>query len=122
MENTLPSGYTYRPLPDSVTIQLSNIEGLGLFATTKISKDIVLGVSHILCGEELIRTPLGGHINHSSAPNAEVIQHSLLKDRYVLKTIRDIEKEEITLDYNNSVCGLTDKLYNTNPTSCGGGA
>lgn len=122
MKNTLPPGYTYRPLPDSVTTQLSDIEGLGLFATTKISKDIILGVSHILCGEELIRTPLGGFINSSDTPNAEIIPHELIKDRYVLKMLRDVDKEEITVDYNKSVCGLTDKLYSTNPTACGGGA
>ena len=56
---------SYRPLPDCLTIKSSNIEGLGLFATTDIEKNTVLGISHILYQKEYIRTPLGGFINHS---------------------------------------------------------
>ena len=41
----------YRPLPDSLTIKTSSIEGLGLFATKTIAKNTDLGMSHFLYGE-----------------------------------------------------------------------
>ena len=37
----------YKPLPDSLTIKESNIEGLGLFATCSISKGTNLGISDL---------------------------------------------------------------------------
>ena len=41
----------YKPLPDSLTIKGSNIEGLGLFATCSISNETNLGISHIYNAE-----------------------------------------------------------------------
>ena len=37
----------YKPLPKSLTIKQSNIDGLGLFATVDIEKNTTLGVSHV---------------------------------------------------------------------------
>ena len=37
----------YKPLPENITIQKSNIEGLGLFALEFIDKNKTLGVSHV---------------------------------------------------------------------------
>ena len=37
----------YRPLAESLTIGESKIEGLGLFAKTKIINNTVLGISHV---------------------------------------------------------------------------
>ncbi len=38
--------YTYRPLPEELTIKESKIEGLGLFAKEFIPRETMLGVSH----------------------------------------------------------------------------
>ena len=100
---------TYRPLPTWVTIKQSNIEGLGLFATKDIESPLELGITHV--GHEkfengLIRTPLGGFINHSEKPNCELIDHL---DNKHLKVIKDIEAgEELTVKY---------KMYNVSSSS-----
>lgn len=93
---------TYRPLPKYLTIQPSKIEGLGLF-TIKAIRDLdsSIGVTHVFVDEKglVIRTPLGGFINHSDEPNCEVIRH---EGTYVnqLYPIRPIKvNEEITLKY-----------------------
>ena len=91
----------YRPLPHMLTIEKSDIEGLGLFATRDIDHPIELGITHIenknfLNG--LIRTPLGGFINHSTEPNCELIHHL---DKKHLRVIKDIKAgEELTVTYN----------------------
>lgn len=93
----------YKPLPDNVTIRKSEIHGLGLFATKRIAKDDKLGVSHIsIPYMELIRTPLGGFINHSTSPNvyrSPVALQDGMK-QYHLIAKHDIRKgREITLKY-----------------------
>ena len=87
----------YRPLPKSLTIKNSSIDGLGLFATTDIPKKTSLGLSHIKLNGEYIRTPLGGFYNHSDDPNCE----TYTKGEFMfLKTIKDIKNnEEITAKY-----------------------
>ena len=86
----------YRPLPDSLTIMPSKIEGLGLFTLSDISKGENLGLSHIVDLEtgEIVRTPLGGFINHSDTPNAELISCAYTRDIECgvleLKALRDI--------------------------------
>tara|TARA_B000000557_G_scaffold59258_1_gene46056 strand:- start:257 stop:565 length:309 start_codon:yes stop_codon:yes gene_type:complete len=91
----------YRPLPDWVTIKNSGIEGLGLFATRDIEAPLELGITHVSHEKfenGLIRTPLGGFINHSTSPNCELIDH--LENKY-LRVIKDIkEGEELTVTYN----------------------
>ena len=62
----------YKPLPDSVTIKESSIQGLGLFATERISKGTLIGITHHVHSNSqdgVIRTPLGGFGNHSDTPN-----------------------------------------------------
>jgi len=93
----------YRPLPENLTIRKSKIEGLGLFAYRKIPHDTVLGMTHYkkdldIEGEEnLIRTPLGGFINHSEVPNCELID---MGRHYVIKTLKMIKRgEELTVTY-----------------------
>ena len=92
----------YRPLPEYLTIKKSEIEGLGLFTNEGIVNNTELGMTHVyrqrgLDKSELIRTPLGGFINHSDEPNCELI---LLVGEKHLKTIRDIQAgEELTLKY-----------------------
>ena len=87
---------TYRPLPDNLELRPSEIHGYGVFALEDISAGQMLGLSHIQ-SPELIRTPLGGYINHSMNPNCIRI---LEGNRWYLQSIQDIEDgEEITLMY-----------------------
>lgn len=91
----------YRPLPTFLTVKKSKIEGLGLFARSRIKEDEILGITHWKNGEtfkEFIRTPLGGFINHSENPNCEILDTGKY---YVLHTIRSIKRgEELTLKYS----------------------
>ena len=62
----------YKPLPDSLTIKKSPIEGLGLYATKDIKANSFIGLTHIKDKDfdnGYIRTPLGGFYNHSNEPN-----------------------------------------------------
>ena len=87
---------TYKPLPDNLELRPSEIHGYGVFALEDIPAGQMLGLSHIQ-SPELIRTPLGGYINHSMNPNCIRI---LEGNRWYLQTIQDIEEgEEITLMY-----------------------
>ena len=87
---------TYRPLPDNLELKPSEIHGYGVFAVVPISQGESLGLSHINA-PELIRTPLGGYINHSMNPNCMRIQEG---NRWYLTAISDIRVgEEITLMY-----------------------
>ena len=96
----------YNPLPDGLMITKSSIQGQGLVTTKFIDKDVKLGLSHIIVDGEIIRTPLGGFVNHSDEPNCikirgvlgleEVEQHN----KYFLYTLRDIKAwEELTCKY-----------------------
>ena len=87
---------TYKPLPDNLELRPSEIHGYGVFALEDIPAGKVLGLSHIQ-SPELIRTPLGGYINHSMNPNCIRI---LEGNRWYLQSIQDIEEgEELTLMY-----------------------
>ena len=92
----------YRPLPDYLTIKKSKIEGLGLFATQKIDKATVMGITHVTTIEKefshyKIRTPLGGFINHSDDPNCQLMD---IGNNTFIETTREIYKgDEITLKY-----------------------
>ena len=87
---------SYKALPDALHIGDSQVAGQGIFATEDIPYDTELGLSHILL-EEIIRTPLGGFINHSDDPNC--VKY-LVDDRYYIKTIRPIKAgEELFLKY-----------------------
>ena len=96
----------YKPLPDGLIIKKSSIEGQGLFTTKFIEKDVKLGLCHVLVDEEIIRTPLGGFVNHSDKPNCVKIRGVLgLKEvehynKYFLYTLRYIKAwEELTCKY-----------------------
>jgi SET domain-containing protein len=101
----------YKPLPDSLIIQSSSVDGQGLFAKQNIEGRTNLGTTHIKLGEKIIRTPLGGFINHSNHPNCTK-SHTLVTNhddpkikcdykQWNLFTIKDIKKgEELTLEYS----------------------
>ena len=88
---------TYKPLPESLTIKSSGIEGLGLFATQDIKAGTQLGVTHIIISDDIIRLPLGGFINHTDNPNCVRIN---VANKSYLHTLKDIKQdEELTLKY-----------------------
>ena len=113
----------YKPLSYDLFIEESLIEGQGLFSSIDIPKGTDLGVSHIelekdkMSPKELIRTPLGGFINHEptvkelqndklveiSGPNCEKLKHRPdgAKTEWNLVTLKDIKMgEELTLEYS----------------------
>ena len=91
----------YNPLPEGLRIQKSEIQGFGLFTLLFLKKDTNLGISHVKIKDELIRTPLGGFINHSDDPNCEKVK--LQTENYIkynLITIKNIKAwEELTVKY-----------------------
>ena len=100
----------YTPLPDSLTIKTSRVNGLGLFAKEAIPQATNFGMTHVEIGEKILRTPLGGFINHANDPNCVKVEllmsnhddHKLKFNykKWNLVTIKDIKKdEEITLKY-----------------------
>tara|TARA_B110001450_G_C17429951_1_gene403476 strand:+ start:34 stop:480 length:447 start_codon:yes stop_codon:yes gene_type:complete len=119
----------YKPLSHDLFIEESMINGQGLFASNDIPKGTDLGISHIkiekdkMSPTELIRTPLGGFINHQpiikelvkidkdnsadelvevSGPNCIKVQARPdgAKVEYNLHTRKDIKAgEELTLEY-----------------------
>ena len=94
----------YKPLPEYLTIKQSGINGLGLFADQDINKVANLGTTHIKIDDTIIRTPLGGFINHANEPNCVKVELLLSegsnRKKWNLMTTQDIKKgEEITLRY-----------------------
>lgn len=92
----------WRPLPNSLTIKKSNIDGLGLFATEDIPANTELGVMRVWVADEWIRTALGSFSNHSENPTCENIErvHDNGYKYYYLKTIEDLKPgDELTLSY-----------------------
>ena len=95
----------YKPLPESVTIKQSGLHGLGLFACQDIKQATNLGVTHIKIDDKIIRTPLGGFINHSNTPNCAKAElhangNEPFRKKWNLVTLQDIKAgEEITLRY-----------------------
>ena len=100
----------YKPLPESLTIKQSGINGIGLFADQKIMQGTNLGMSHLKIGDTIFRTPLGGFINHANDPNCvkadlrmtneDMQGHKYTYKKWNLITIRDIEEgEELTVRY-----------------------
>ena len=100
---------TYKPLPDGLTIAPSMVHGLGLFAEEDFDKNFNFGKIHIVHFDKIIRTPLGGFLNHSEEPNCQKIKRiksveDLLgkwSDIYFdLVSIKPIKKgNELTIKY-----------------------
>ena len=87
----------YQALPTELHIKDSSVAGQGIFARSDIPFGKYLGISHHIINDDIIRTPLGGFINHSDDPNCEKYYD---KQHYYIKTIRDIkEGEELFLKY-----------------------
>ena len=70
-------GDKYEPLPPEVYLAESPIHGFGIFAQEIIPVGTFIGISHVKTTNSsfthgLIRTPLGGFINHSEHPNCKL--------------------------------------------------
>ena len=99
----------YRPLPKELRLGFSKIHDIGLFAKEDIPVATNFGMSHVQVSDTIIRTPLGGFINHSDEPNCEKVklrftsenkQFTYNFNKWNLVTIKDIkEGEELTLKY-----------------------
>jgi hypothetical protein len=95
----------YKPLPDTLTIKTSKVDGLGLFAKEGIAQGTNLGMSHIKIEDTIIRTPLGGFINHSSDANCVKVELRMTNEKFDYKkwnliALCDIkEGEELTVRY-----------------------
>ena len=100
----------YQPLPDELEICCSPIQGMGIFAKEKIPMATNFGMTHFQIGKNLIRTPLGGFLNHSDDPNCEKVKlkfnsednpdQPYIFNKWNLVTLRDIKAgEELTLTY-----------------------
>ena len=92
----------YKPLPENLRLGFSDIHDIGLFAKEGIAQGTNLGTTHIKVKDEIIRTPLGGFINHSDEDNC--VKAELRDERYTKKwnliALRNIkEGEELTLKY-----------------------
>ena len=95
----------YKPLPESLTIKVSKVDGLGLFAKEGIGQGTNLGMSHVEIEDTIFRTPLGGFINHSGDANCVKVELRMTNDKFNYKkwnliTLQDIkEGEELTVRY-----------------------
>ena len=91
----------YKALPNCLHVKDSPVAGQGLFATQDIPDDVYLGISHVDVDEEIMRTPLGGFVNHSEDPNCvKVFAQEEWGKIYHMRTIKDIKKgEELFLKY-----------------------
>ena len=100
----------YKPLPKELRLGFSDIHDIGLFAKENIPKATNFGMSHIQVSDTIIRTPLGGFLNHSDNANCIKAELRMFNEdnptkpltykKWNLVTIKDIkEGEELTLKY-----------------------
>ena len=99
----------YKPLPKELRLGFSDIHDIGVFAKEFIPIATNFGMTHLQFGENLVRTPLGGFLNHSDDPNCEKVklkftnsekQFNYHFNKWNLITIKNIkEGEELTLKY-----------------------
>ena len=98
----------YKPLPDNLRLGFSDIHDIGLFAKEDIPIGTNFGMSHLQFGKNIIRTPIGGFINHANDPNCIKVELRMTNEdnitfhykKWNLVTIKDIEPdEELTLKY-----------------------
>ena len=99
----------YKPLPKELRLGFSDIHDIGVFAKEVIAPGTNFGMTHLQFGENLIRTPMGGFLNHSDKPNCEKVklkftnsdkEGAYLFIKWNLITLKNIkEGEELTLTY-----------------------
>lgn len=85
-------------MPPGLVIGVSDIQGQGLFTVKPIRDNTILGITHHIVDYEIIRTPLGGFLNHSENPNCELIENGTT---YILRSIKNIpSNSELTVKYS----------------------
>ena len=100
----------YKPLPKQLRLGFSDIHDIGIFDKEGIAQVTNLGMTHIKVADHLIRTPLGGFLNHSDNANCIKAELRMFNEddptkplnykKWNLVTIKDIkEGEELTLKY-----------------------
>ena len=91
----------YRALPPELHVKDSSVSGQGLFAKEDNDAMMYLGISHVVVDEDIMRTPLGGFVNHSEDPNCvKWYEKEDWGKIYHMKTIKQIKKgEELFLKY-----------------------
>ena len=99
----------YKPLPENLRLGFSDIHDIGVFAKEAVPRATNFGMTHLQFGKNLIRTPLGGFLNHNDDPNCEKVklkftnedkEPSYIFNKWNLITLKDIkEGEELTLKY-----------------------
>ena len=91
----------YQALPEFIKVKDSPVAGQGLFATDDIPEGVDLGISHVVVDDSIMRTPLGGFINHSEQPNCVKIEEDREWGKvYYMRTIKEIMcGEELFLCY-----------------------
>lgn len=107
----------WRPLPDSITIKESKIEGLGVFAIQDIPSKTDLGISHVYderFPDNYIRLPLGAFINHHEMPNCDAFIENSHEDLGDIKHIRIITRIDIKLGEELTLNYIINKLDNPN--------
>ena len=87
----------YQPLPSGLTVADSRISGQGLFTTRKLVAGTDLGMSHIELGKLLLRTPMGGFINHSINPNCVKVKSLLTRQEWNHRT--DLPNDKYDLNF-----------------------
>ena len=93
-------GIVYTPLPVSLCVGSSQIHGVGIIAQDTIPENKNLGATHFPRAGQIhgyIRTPLGGFLNHSDAPNCKKLEEAGVL--YLVTTREIAAGEELTIRY-----------------------
>jgi SET domain-containing protein len=93
----------YKPLPNYLIIKNSDIHGLGIFAARNISKNTIIGLTHVFNSEfdnNYIRTPMGGFYNHSNNPNCKSFSSNSLLSNYEGQIVNPNNLEQVNSSSN----------------------
>jgi len=97
--------FYYKPLPEYLEVDNSDIEGSGVFALEDIDADLDIGMTHIKVPiiQGYIRTPLGGFVNHSEDNNCYLVEKLDWDDYRIFHLVtgrKILTGEELTLNYH----------------------
>ena len=87
----------YKPLPKELRLGFSKIHDIGVFAKEDIAPQTDLGMTHLELGKLILRTPLGGFLNHSDTPNC--VKSSSLLTRQQWNHLNDLPNEKYNHDF-----------------------